>query len=543
MPKSSKQVIFFLLTILSAFLISKFLNINYISFSTALLYNNFLFSYFYTQVQNLKSKFNLISNDDEEKVQLDLHLSSIFNKMVNIADQPLKKYKVAVGFGSCVDIFTDAIPLFESLNFEPPISKPKHYKVINNHKELTSGFSYFFTRGAASERYVSDDILFDKIVNQVDKINPNAKYALGGNAPVMANRLAKEGKLNNKQISNGDIILAAQHSFEFNKNNWMDEVIKFTGPKTNVADRHLILEYKTNEKFGNKLRSPRANRFIIHSDVHNPYLTGIDKNFELEFIKMNPDLLIISGLQMMDNIPYKSREERNGLIKKISEFCKEHRETKTHFELASFVDQELVNEIIKEIIPYSDSIGCNEQELPNIYNALSGKELITVADSMPKVANILDILRQTFQILQTQKSISRPTSRIHVHTLAYQAIIQLDDEATEKMWPNIRQSAAKASVTAVRHICQNDQVNENSIKILLDNSFRTSAEEGNESDSNPKRIFIDKSNPIACWKENDPVIGKRIQICLAVGLVCTEVKQTAGGGDNISASALAAQLP
>ena len=37
-------------------------------------------------------------------------------------------------------------------------------------------------------------------------------------------------------------------------------------------------------------------------------------------------------------------------------------ETKIHFELASFVDDSTLSEIKKNIIPYTDSIGMNEQE-------------------------------------------------------------------------------------------------------------------------------------------------------------------------------------
>ena len=149
---------------------------------------------------------------------------------------------------------------------------------------------------------------------------------------------------------------------------------------------------------------------------------------------------------------------------------------------------------------------------------------------MPKVANILDILRKTFNLLQNIESDRKP-SRIHVHTLAYQAIIQRDDPETEKRWPNIEQAAAKASVTAIRHICQKDEVQAENAKILLDDSFRRSAE------TDFGRQFIDSENPVTCWKEEG------VKICLAVGLVCTNVAQTAGGGDNISAAALAAQLP
>lgn len=535
---STKQNIIFILSILSAILISDYLNItdlNSISFLQSIL-PNFLLSYLYIQH----------ADSHEKKVHLDAKLNTIFEKLKNLADQPLEKYKVAVGFGSCVDIFTDAVPLFEKLNIEAPPknTNPEHYKVIKNKKELSSGFSYFFIKGAASERYISNEELFDLLVENVDQ--KSAKFALGGNAPVMANRFAKEGRERvPKKNGEVDIILAAQFSSEFEKDGWMDEKVRFTGPRTEVADRHLILEYKQNEKF-NHLVSPRANRFIVHSDSHNPYLRGIDENFTKNFIKMQPNLLVISGLQMMDNIPY-TTQQRTELIKKISNFCQEHRAVKTHFELASFVDNDLVNEIIKEVIPFSDSIGCNEQELPNIYAALTGKELITVADSMPKVSNILDILRQTFQILnrpdENGRDTGRKTSRIHVHTLAYQMIVQIDDQETESRWPNIKKAAAKATVTAVRHICQNDAVTAENIKILLDNSFSTSNFPIDESSGNPKRIFIDPEEPVVCWTENDPIIKKKIKFCLSVGLVCTAVKQTAGGGDNISAGALAAQLP
>ena len=37
-------------------------------------------------------------------------------------------------------------------------------------------------------------------------------------------------------------------------------------------------------------------------------------------------------------------------------------ETKIHFEFASFVDNSTLSEIKKNIIPYTDSIGMNEQE-------------------------------------------------------------------------------------------------------------------------------------------------------------------------------------
>ena len=66
---------------------------------------------------------------------------------------------------------------------------------------------------------------------------------------------------------------------------------------------------------------------------------------------MDPNLLVISGLQMMDNFPYQNGKQSE-LIDDMANFCKEHREVKTHFELASFVDTELVQEIIQKLMPY-----------------------------------------------------------------------------------------------------------------------------------------------------------------------------------------------
>ena len=55
------------------------------------------------------------------------------------------------------------------------------------------------------------------------------------------------------------------------------------------------------------------------------------------------------------------------------------------------------------------------------------------------------------------------------------------------------------------------------------------------------RVPFDENRPVACWLE---ILqgGKEVEFCLAPNLVCAEAKQTAGGGDNISASGLIVQL-
>lgn len=48
-----------------------------------------------------------------------------------------------------------------------------------------------------------------------------------------------------------------------------------------------------------------AYRYIIHSDEHNPYLASMEE-FAEKLEDYEPDLLVVGGLQMMDNFPFQS---------------------------------------------------------------------------------------------------------------------------------------------------------------------------------------------------------------------------------------------
>ena len=60
------------------------------------------------------------------------------------------KNRVAVGFGSCVDVFADGLGLLKELRIEPP-GEPKHHDVIHSPDNLAENFAYFFEHGAATE--------------------------------------------------------------------------------------------------------------------------------------------------------------------------------------------------------------------------------------------------------------------------------------------------------------------------------------------------------------------------------------------------------
>ena len=63
--------------------------------------------------------------------------------------------------------------------------------------------------------------------------------------------------------------------------------------------------------------------------------------------------------------------------------------TRVHFEMASFVDPTLLQELSEHVIPYADSLGMNEQELPNLYSILAHGNVSYVADSNPRIATVL----------------------------------------------------------------------------------------------------------------------------------------------------------
>ncbi|XP_039248029.2 ADP-dependent glucokinase-like isoform X2 [Styela clava] len=427
--------------------------------------------------------------------------------------------KVAVGFGACIDVFVDALPLFEKLGIKPP-TKSSHHEVITNFDNLAEGFAYFFRHGAAAERYFSNLTLFDDIVKMARTLE-GVRSDRGGNAPVMAHRLAMEG---------ADVMLAAPTNDEFMKMLWPG--IKSTVTESKDPDIHLIMEYKTGDKWG-QYTSERANRFIIHSDQSNPTLSSLEPLIE-PMKSFNPKLLVVGGLQMMDNFPFQSgqREERLNALRNLLKNPPPGTNPLVHFELASFVEEDLVSDLINYVAPYVDSFGMNEQELPNLESALRYGNITILSEAYPRVASVLDQMRTAYKILRRK---FQRVSRIHVHTLAFQAIMTRKGS----QWKNTMSAAAHASLTANRHVCGTKVVNISKSKLLMDDSFTKTLHDGST------RVYLEPERPVSCWEEvYNLVPGKydTVQICIAPNFVCTEVYQTVGGGDNISSAGLAMQI-
>lgn len=321
--------------------------------------------------------YNPFDADKDLKIRLDKVLNSLLVQEKSV--QVLGPVKIAVGYGACKDIFVDAKHV---IGDKFPQKSPQNYNEITTFEELLEMYAYFFSHGAAAERFCTKDEVFEELVKEAEKI-PDHRVALGGNAPVMAKRFAMEG---------ADVLLAAKMSDEFRTN--IHPSIKVTGDNIEVDDIHLILEYKRNERWG-KWQSPRANRFIVHSDRNNPTLSSVE-SFDEPLTKFKPNLLVVGGLQMMDNYPFAEGERQARLQKVKMQMEAQPSTTRVHFEMASFVDETLLQDLTSLVIPHADSLGMNEQELPNLRSMLMFGNVSIVSNSNPRTAETLGTLFLSF---------------------------------------------------------------------------------------------------------------------------------------------------
>lgn len=464
-------------------------------------------------------------------------LQSLFQLESQHKTDVVNKARVVVAYGSCSDLTVRAI---DFLNYTDNLrtfeTRDQSDDEIHTYDDFMRSFMFYFSKGAAAERYTPNKELFKSIVGSAKK-QASHLWELGGNAPVMGRRFHLEG---------AQVLIASTMSKKQRTHlaNGID-VTEFEPEEEFMDDIHLIFEYKTGDKFGEH-SAPRANRYIIHSDSNNPMIRSLEL---LNVNQYKPKLFIVSGLQMLDNFPFKSPEVRTERLLGVkNQIINVDQSTLIHFEMASFVEIELINELLLNVIPYTDSLGMNEQEVDNLVHVFETGKISLSADSNPRVATTLDQMRKVFKYRNqkyfkdrgTDKSL-RMLTRIHVHTLAFQMILNVKGSK----WRHIKNAAAKSSLTAHRHVCQTSYVNPESAQLILDDSFATSAEP-EVPQGRPKRIVINSNDPVPCWNETIAIDSTSnvldVEICVSPVLVCREARKTVGAGDNISAAGLVLQI-
>ncbi|EDV51726.1 ADP-dependent glucokinase [Drosophila erecta] len=442
--------------------------------------------------------------------------------------------KVAIGYGACTDLqinATEFLDRYYGRRIPVAAATTGSRAVVNNEDELLQSFAYYFQNGAAAERVMANSTLFTQLVGYAKVMDKERiHWYMGGNAPLMAVRFFMEG---------AEVLLGAHMSKKLRP--LLPKEIRLAGDEIPNDDIHLILEYKAGDRWGPYV-APRANRYILHNDRNNPHLRAVEQLTDA--LKMyQPQLLVVSGLQMMDMFTFNPGEREARLQQVQRQLTSQPADTLNHFEMASYVELQLLQQLRHFVLPYVDSLGMNEQELSNLKQVLAHGRTTLATDWNPRIAHTLDQMRLVFINLledyddqSSRNSKLRRISRIHVHTLAYQAILTI----TGSKWKNTRAAAAKAALTAHRYVCKSQFINPEAVLQVLDDSFATSTQ------ADAPRMRIGAASPVPCWREYIQYGRQRqrleVEICVAPVLVCREARKTAGAGDNISASGLAAQL-
>ena len=401
-----------------------------------------------------------------------------------------------------------------------------HTHTHNTHAQNKITTHIFFFLSLVTRRYFSSKEQFGNLVEAAKRLE-GAKWAIGGNAPVMAQRFAMEGCT----VLLGS--LGTQQMAE--KLHPSVQLPRTSRRKAKEDDIHLVLEYSAGSTWG-RYTSPRANRFIVHNDHSNLMMESLPP-FASSLKDFNPTLVVVGGLQLLDNFPLEESLRREKLKQLQGLLASLPPSTRVHFEMASITEEQFLRDILDIVVPYVDSLGMNEQELANLCSFIQHDQVKNIAHSNPRVATALDQTRALFDGLSARNASTEPelassdkgrrsVSRIHVHTLAFQAILVKKGSS----WRNLHGAVAKASLTANRHVCASDTVDTGLAQIILDDSFSISLKSGSS------RMILTETAPISCWHE------EKVRFCVAPNLVCTQVHQTAGGGDNISAAGLVPQL-
>ncbi|XP_060611226.2 ADP-dependent glucokinase isoform X1 [Anolis sagrei] len=422
--------------------------------------------------------------------------------------RPAKQWnRVAVGVNACVDVVLSGVKLLQALGLDP--GKGQDHSVLHSRTDLKEAFIYFMEKGAAAERFFSDPDSFHQIAQTASE-DPGAQFYVGGNAALIGQKLANNPDL--KVLLCGPIGPKLHELLDEN-------VIVPPESMQEIDEFHLILEYQAGEEWGS-VRAPSANRFIFSHDLSNGAMNMLEV-FVSSLEEFHPDLVVLSGLHMMEGQTKEIRQKR--LLEAVASISDIPSDVPVHLELASMTDPDLMTEIIhQQVFPLVDSIGLNEQELLFLTQAASGPHAsLTSWNGIPDVGVVSDIL---FWILKEHGRTTRKASdltRIHFHTLAYHVLATVDG-----YWVNQVAAVAAGARAAGVQACATETIDTSRVFLKAPLEFETSKTE------EASRVSLNPSEPVSEW-HRDGVTFHYTPV-----LVCKDPLRTVGLGDAISAEGL-----
>ena len=454
-----------------------------------------------------------------------------------------KGKKVAVGFNANVDMIVQGLAAVKNLT-----PKPRDVKEIRTLTDFVDSFASWFQKGAAAERFVTSNKLFEEIIASADSAEGKVLYRTGGNAALMATNLAGLS-------CKCDVLLGGIVGKQLNI--LLQSNIKTVGQRGVQNDPiHLILEYPKGATW-NGITAPRANRFIVVRDEYNSKLKAFEPmlKYILKAQKKNNyfDAFIASGLNQLEGLNSEERMDRVMEIKNSLRML--HSRTPIHLELASMADRKFLKEMAEALLSISDSFGLNEEELAMLYEVLGGKyatlldgkvvskhplrvftrEQLTGKVPSPRAVSLaLAYIMDHIDVLSVSSFGNRRLTRGHFHSLGFHIIVSRLGARRQAWSPMLDSAVAQGSVTATLKACGfpndaifRDRVTKRDIELISPLTFTV---------SDGSNINLSLEKPVGIWDEG------QYRFYFAPVLICHKPKVTVGLGDAISSNGLAYSL-
>lgn len=469
----------------------------------------------------LKNLIRPVSNQEQDLIQMKSLEQRVSEAWENIIQPPTSQWKrVAVGVNSCVDVVVSGVALLEALGLQPGSGAVSgsgsdvgsgaglDHEVLDSLEDLRETFVFFMSRGAAAERFFSDQMLFQTIAKTALQI-PGAKLYVGGNAALIGQKLA----------SNDDTEVLLSGPVGPKLHELLDERIVVPPESLQETDQyHLILEYQTGDHWGSVV-ALQANRFIFSHDEANGQMWFLE-SFVHSLEDFSPGLVVLSGLHMMEGLGPSARDQRlDQVVALLSQLS-----VPIHLELASMTDPVYMERIAEKVFPLVSSLGLNEQELLFLSQSLGGphsefSSWSEVGASSPSAVRVSsDVLLWVLRRFGAVSGVASRLSRLHFHSLPFHVVA-----AVTGRWGNQAASSAAGAWTASAQACGRTRVRAHEAQLRAPLVFNT---------NKTHTLTLDPDRPITEWTQH------HVTLHLSPVLVCKRPIRTVGLGDAISANGL-----
>ncbi|KAM3719074.1 putative ADP-dependent glucokinase [Dirofilaria immitis] len=406
-----------------------------------------------------------------------------------VITQPTMLFRrVVIGINCNVDMVVTGTSLLERLNVTS--THRKDHEVISNVNDLYESFAYFFSRGAAAERHVSDPKMFQALVQFASEPRHRPHHYIGGNAALMAQKIATSFPRTVAYLV-GPIGPRSQVLLH-------PSIVRTNSTRIVKDELHVIIEYKQGEILDEYV-APASSRFITSHDQYSGSAVVIEMFFKA-INEFSPDLVILTGVHLLQNQNKEMRMEKLRLIKR-SLLQIEHN-IPIHFQLGNMGNPDHVAEVLNRIVPHVDSLGMNEQELAFFSNVGNGP-YTNLYPVFPGAIHVHKVVEMLYWLITKfghdssdpeSKNYKYRLSRIHFHSLTFHLMVYKGAD-----WSNLAAGlAAGAKVAALQSCKITNDLNTDNLELRISKAHLLDKEVG-------KQYLFEPQRPLASWMRNDVV--------------------------------------